>query len=62
VTIRSATGWTASIPLADAAACLLATDVAGEPLPLANGAPVRLVAPNRRGLEWVKWVREVVVE
>jgi DMSO/TMAO reductase YedYZ molybdopterin-dependent catalytic subunit len=40
---------------------LLATEVAGQPLPVGNGAPCRLVAPDRRGLEWVKWVTEVEV-
>jgi DMSO/TMAO reductase YedYZ molybdopterin-dependent catalytic subunit len=62
VRLRSATGWTANLSIAEARECLLATDVAGAPLPLENSAPVRLVAPNRRGLDWVKWVREVAVE
>ena len=61
VTIRSATGWGTKMPIAEARRCLLATGVAGGPLPVANGAPVRLVASDRRGLDWVKWVREVVV-
>jgi DMSO/TMAO reductase YedYZ molybdopterin-dependent catalytic subunit len=38
---------------------LLATHVAGEPLPVANGSPVRLVAPRRRGLDWIKWVERI---
>jgi Oxidoreductase molybdopterin binding domain len=62
VTVRSATGWSANIPLPVSPGCLLATDVAGQPLPLANGAPVRLVMPDRRGLDWVKWVTAVVIE
>jgi hypothetical protein len=61
VTVRSTTGWSANLPMADARTCLLATAVAGRPLEVPNGAPVRLVAPDRRGLDWVKWVREVVV-
>jgi DMSO/TMAO reductase YedYZ molybdopterin-dependent catalytic subunit len=40
---------------------VLATGVAGGDLPLANGAPCRLVVSDRRGLDWVKWVAEVVV-
>jgi DMSO/TMAO reductase YedYZ molybdopterin-dependent catalytic subunit len=40
---------------------LLATRVAGGALPIDNGAPCRLVVPNRRGLDWVKWVAEVRV-
>ena len=35
---------------------LLATHVGEEPLSHRHGAPVRLVAPGRRGFEWVKWV------
>ena len=61
VVIRSATGWSSSLTAAEAADCLLATSVAGTDLPVANGAPVRLVVPSRRGLDWVKWVSEVSV-
>jgi DMSO/TMAO reductase YedYZ molybdopterin-dependent catalytic subunit len=43
----------------EARSALLATSVAGGPLPAANGAPCRLVVPDRRGLDWVKWVDEV---
>ena len=62
VIVRSKTGWYASLPLDEARrGALLATGVAGHGLPDANGAPCRLVAPDRRGLEWVKWVTEVEV-
>ncbi len=61
VTVRSVTGWYAHLPLDEARGAVLATQVAGAPLPAGNGAPVRLVAPDRRGLEWVKWVAEVEV-
>ena len=62
VIVRSATGWYASLPLEEARhGALLAIEVAGQPLPHANGAPCRLVAPDRRGLEWVKWVTEIEV-
>ena len=61
VVVRSATGWAASLGLDEARGCLLATDVAGAPLPLGNGWPLRLVVPGRRGLDWVKWVTEVEV-
>jgi hypothetical protein len=59
VTIRAVTGWYATLPMDEARDALLATHVAGGPLPHGNGAPCRLVAPNRRGLEWVKWVTDV---
>jgi hypothetical protein len=61
VIVRSITGWYAELPLAEAGAALLATAVAGRPLPHGNGAPCRLVAPDRRGLEWVKWVARIEV-
>jgi MFS family permease len=61
VRVRSATGWYAMLPLDEARRALLATEVAGRRLPVANGAPCRLVAPDRRGLEWVKWVNELEV-
>ena len=57
--VRSATGWAASFDLAEADRLLLATAVAGAPVPAANGAPCRLVAPDHRGLDWVKWVTEL---
>lgn len=61
VIVRSATGWAAHLPSTEIDDALLATHVAGEPLPAANGAPLRLVAPDRRGLDWVKWVVEIEV-
>jgi Oxidoreductase molybdopterin binding domain len=59
--VRSATGWAAAFDLAESPRLLLATGVAGGPLPAANGAPCRLVAPDHRGLDWVKWVTEIEV-
>jgi DMSO/TMAO reductase YedYZ molybdopterin-dependent catalytic subunit len=59
VDVKSVTGWGALLPIAEARGTLLAVGVAGTELPLANGAPCRLVVPNRRGLDWVKWVAEV---
>ena len=61
VVVRSVTGWATSLSLREARSALLATHVAGQPLPAGNGAPVRLVAPERRGLDWVKWVDRVEV-
>ena len=60
--IRSATGWTATLGPAEIDRALLAVGVAGVPLPIANGAPCRLVIPDHRGLDWVKWVVEVEVQ
>jgi hypothetical protein len=59
IRVRSVTGWSTVLTPRDARQTLLATSVAGVPLPPANGAPCRLVVPGRRGLDWVKWVDEV---
>lgn len=61
VEVRSVTGWGAGFSLEAARRTFVATGVAGQPLPAANGAPCRLVVPDRRGLDWVKWVDEIVV-
>jgi hypothetical protein len=61
VTVRSVTGWSVPLERNELDGCLLAREVAGERLPAANGAPLRLVAPNRRGLDWIKWVTEIRV-
>jgi DMSO/TMAO reductase YedYZ molybdopterin-dependent catalytic subunit len=56
ISFVSVTGYRWSLPLAEAAGALLATHVGGEPLSYNHGAPARLVAPGRRGFEWVKWI------
>jgi DMSO/TMAO reductase YedYZ molybdopterin-dependent catalytic subunit len=61
ILVRSTTGWATSLAQADVDRALLATGVAGGPLPIGNGAPCRLVVPDRRGLDWVKWVEEIEV-
>ncbi len=61
VSFVSITGYRWSLPLAEAREALLATHYGEAPLDHWHGAPVRLVAPGRRGFMWVKWVREVVV-
>ena len=61
VVVRSITGWSVALQRDDLESALLATGVAGDELPAANGAPLRLVAPRRRGLDWVKWVTEIEV-
>jgi DMSO/TMAO reductase YedYZ molybdopterin-dependent catalytic subunit len=59
VRVISHTGYRWSFSLADARGLLLATRVGDEPLAHEHGAPARLVAPGRRGFEWVKWVTRV---
>ncbi|MDS0298047.1 molybdopterin-dependent oxidoreductase [Halogeometricum sp. S1BR25-6] len=61
VTVRSVTGYRWSFPLDEARGMLLATHVGGERLSHGHGFPCRLVAPDRRGFQWVKWVESVEV-
>jgi hypothetical protein len=61
VDVVSRTGYRRRLPLRDAGHVLLATSAAGQPLSDGHGAPVRLVAPGRRGFWWVKWVARVEV-
>jgi DMSO/TMAO reductase YedYZ molybdopterin-dependent catalytic subunit len=57
--VRSATGYGRRFPSADAGNVHLALGYGGETLRRGHGAPVRIVAPGRRGPWWVKWVTEV---
>lgn len=61
VDVVSVSGFRRRLPVRDAGVLLLAVSVAGEPLSRGHGAPVRLVAPGRRGFWWVKWVRRIEV-
>lgn len=61
IVITSATGYSRRFPIGEADRLLLATHVEGEPLSSGHGAPLRLVAPDRRGYQWVKWVVAVEV-
>ena len=61
VQFRSVTGYRWSLPLAEARDATLATHVDGDRLAHGHGFPLRLVAPGRRGFQWVKWVDEVRV-
>jgi hypothetical protein len=59
IEVRSVTGYRRRFPTEDANSLWLATAYQGEPLDAGHGAPVRLVAPHRRGFWWVKWVATV---
>jgi hypothetical protein len=59
IEVRSATGYSRRFGAADLDGLLLATHLDGVPLSPEHGAPVRLVAPGRRGFWWVKWVTAV---
>ena len=62
VRVISATGYERRFAPGDVGDLLLATHAGGEPLSTGHGAPLRLVAPGRRGFWWVKWVEQVVVD
>jgi hypothetical protein len=59
IEVVSMTGYRRRFPADEAGSLWLATGYQGEPLRPAHGAPVRLVAPHRRGFWWVKWVASV---
>jgi hypothetical protein len=59
IEVRSVTGYRRRFPAAEAGSLWLATGYQGQPLLAGHGSPVRLVAPNRRGFWWVKWVDSV---
>ena len=56
IRVVSATGYDRRFPVEDAPRLLLALRMGGDPLSSEHGFPARLVAPDRRGFWWVKWV------
>jgi hypothetical protein len=62
IKVTSATGYSRLFPYSDLDNLYLALGYGGEPLQRRHGAPVRLVAPARRGLWWVKWVTSVQLD
>jgi DMSO/TMAO reductase YedYZ molybdopterin-dependent catalytic subunit len=61
VSFISVTSYRWSLPLAEAREALLATHTGSEPLAYEHGFPLRLIAPGRRGFEWVKWITRIEV-
>src|SRR5215469_11042408 len=61
VSFISVTSYRWSLPLEEARAALLATHIDEMPLSHQHGFPLRLVAPGRRGFEWVKWITHIEV-
>jgi DMSO/TMAO reductase YedYZ molybdopterin-dependent catalytic subunit len=60
--VVSLTGHAWSFPLAEAERLLIATHVGGETLSVGHGYPARLIAPDRRGFQWIKWVSHLHVD
>ncbi len=61
VSFISVTSYRWSLPLEEARTALLATHIDDGPLSHEHGFPLRLVAPGRRGFEWVKWITRIEV-
>jgi DMSO/TMAO reductase YedYZ molybdopterin-dependent catalytic subunit len=61
VSFISVTSYRWSLPMEEARRALLATHIEEEPLSHEHGFPLRLVAPGRRGFEWVKWITRIEV-
>jgi hypothetical protein len=59
ILVRSATGYWRRFPASEAGTLLLAVRAGGEAISEGHGAPLRLVAPARRGFWWVKWVTSI---
>lgn len=56
IEVRSQTGYARRFPISDLDRLWLVTHVGGDPLNPGHGYPARIVAPDRRGFWWVKWV------
>ncbi len=62
IKVTSATGYSRLFPRSDAGDLFLAVGYGGRPLRRGHGAPVRLIAPGRRGPWWIKWVTSVQLD
>lgn len=62
IRVVSRTGYDRRFPIDDAPRLLLATSVGGQRLDAGHGYPARLVAADRRGFWWVKWVVAIEVD
>jgi DMSO/TMAO reductase YedYZ molybdopterin-dependent catalytic subunit len=62
VYVRSVTGYDRRFAIGEVGRLLVATRLGGLPLDPGHGFPVRLVAPDRRGYWWVKWVTTITID
>ena len=60
--VLSHTGYDRRFSIDSAGRLLIATRLGGQALDPGHGFPVRLVAPERRGYWWVKWVTAITVD
>ncbi|MBD3305142.1 molybdopterin-dependent oxidoreductase [candidate division KSB3 bacterium] len=63
IRLKSADGYSSTVPLEDALTDenFLAYEWEGEPVPILHGFPVRAVFPKLPGNRWVKWLIEIEV-
>ncbi|MFX1276550.1 MAG: molybdopterin-dependent oxidoreductase [Promethearchaeota archaeon] len=63
VVFYAADGYSSSLTIEEASAddVLLAYEMNNELLPVEQGFPVRVIAPNHQGYKWVKWVVKVEI-
>ena len=61
IEVESVTGYSRRFSAAEAQTALLSLAVAGRDLAHGHGSPARLVVPDHRGFDWVKWVRRIRV-
>lgn len=62
IRVVSHTGYDRRFPFEEASRLLVALRVGGQPLDAGHGFPARLVASDRRGFWWVKWVVAIEVD
>ncbi len=62
IRVVSSTGYDRRFPAGEAGSLLLATRFGDASLDAGHGFPARLVAPDRRGFWWVKWVVAIEVD
>jgi hypothetical protein len=62
VRVVSHTGYDRRFPVTELSRLLLATRLGGAPLSPDHGSPARLVAADRRGFWWVKWVTAIELD
>ena len=60
--VRSLTGYDRRFAIEAAGRLMIATGLGGMRLDPGHGFPVRLVAPDRRGYWWVKWVTAITID
>ncbi len=61
VSVEAVSGYGRRFSIEQARGYVLATHVARQPLSHAHGFPLRLVAVDHRGFDWVKWVNRIRV-